>query len=102
MKSISLIALALLFLMMSSIQVQAGELHDAAGKGDIVKVRQLIEQGADVNDRDAWQNTPLHWAAGRGKTEVAALLIQQGADIKVRDINQNTPLHFAANNCRRD
>jgi hypothetical protein len=101
MKRISLIALALSFIMMSSIQGNAGDLHDAAQNGDIVKVRQLIEQGVDVNARDKDQNTPLDYAAWRGgNTDVVKLLIEKGAN--VNEVGEAGPLHLAARTGRTD
>jgi len=96
MKKISFITLALLFILMNSMEAQAGELHDAARKGDIVKVRQLLEQGTDVNARDQDQRTPLCIAAYYGKTDVAKLLIEKGADVNAKDKYQRTPLWMAA------
>jgi len=96
MKRISLAALALVFIMMPSIQASAGELHDAAKNGDILKVRQLLEQGANVNAPDNFGTTPLHYAASEGKTDIAKLLIERGADVNARDQHQWTPLHMAA------
>lgn len=93
MKRISLIALALLFIMMFSIQVHAGELHDAVKNGDIVKVRQLLERGADVNARNENGTTPLHFAARYGNTDIAKLLIERGADVNAK--KEGTPLHWA-------
>jgi ankyrin repeat protein len=91
---------AVLFILASIIimpfQAYAGELHDAAKKGDIVKVRELLQQGADVNAKDNNQWTPLHVAAKYGKTKVAKLLIEQGADVNAKDKYQLTPLHVAA------
>jgi ankyrin repeat protein len=90
--------IAVLFFTLSVIaaQAEAGGIHDTAEAGDLAKVRQLLEQGADVNTRDELQLTPLHWAAIYGKTEVAKLLIEKGADVNARDKNQRTPLHDAA------
>ena len=96
MKKISFITLALLFILMNSMEAQAGELHDAAKADDLAKVKQLLEQGADVNARDIYQRTPLHSAACFGNTAVTALLIEKGADVHARDKSQRTPLHYAA------
>jgi len=97
MKRISLagVALVMLIVLTSSIQVHAGELHDAAMNGDIVKVRQLIEKGADVNAKDQFQETPLHDAASRGNTDVAKLLIEKGADVNAKDNYGKTALDMA-------
>ena len=97
MKRISLagVAFVMLIVLISSIQVHAGELHDAAIKGDIFKVRQLIEKGADVNARDQNQHTPLHNAASRRNTDVAKLLIDKGADVNAKDNYGQTALDMA-------
>ena len=71
--------------MTSSMRAQAGELYDAAKSGDIVKARQLLQQGADVNAKDQFLRTPLHVAASEGNAEVAKLLIEKGADVNARD-----------------
>jgi len=73
-----------------------GELHRAAARGDLGKVRELIERGADVNARDNSGGTPLHWAAGIGRLDVARLLIEHGAYVDARDNYGWTPLHVAA------
>ncbi len=77
-------------------QAQAGDLHSAAGTGDIVRVRQLLDQGADVNVKNTDQRTPLHEAAWNGHTGTAELLLGKGADVNARESNQRTPLHEAA------
>mmetsp|Transcript_18942 Transcript_18942/g.48268 ORF Transcript_18942/g.48268 Transcript_18942/m.48268 type:complete len:401 (-) Transcript_18942:65-1267(-) len=43
-------------------------------------VRLAIEDGVDVNFRDAWGDTPLHLAARSGKLRMATLLLDSGAD----------------------
>jgi uncharacterized protein len=57
------------------------QLHYAAFDGPIDEVRILIEQNADVNDRDNQQWTPLHFAAQRGRADVVALLLDAGAQV---------------------
>ena len=37
-------------------------LHIAAASGNIERVKALLDNGTDVNQRDAKGNTPLHWA----------------------------------------
>jgi len=72
------------------------ELHQAAAKGDLKKVRKLVEEGADVNARDNIGYTPLHYAASYGHLDVARLLLEEGADVNARDNAGWTPLHWAA------
>ncbi|MDP8249068.1 MAG: ankyrin repeat domain-containing protein [Candidatus Tritonobacter lacicola] len=58
----------------------ATDLMRAAQDGDTAKVKLLIEQGANINDRDAHGMTPLMHAAGKGRAEVVKLLLESGAD----------------------
>ena len=41
----------------------------------------MIENKADVNQRDAWGDTPLHKSVVNGHTEAARLLIEAKSDI---------------------
>lgn len=73
-------------------------LHLATIKGDLRKVRELLNQGACVNASDFAGWTPLHEACNHGWFEVAKLLIQFGADVNVPGLDKDTPLHDAAVN----
>lgn len=54
------------------------ELEGAVQKGDLERVRKLLDEGADVDERDTGGRTRLHRAAREGHTETAALLRQYG------------------------
>lgn len=58
-------------------------------------VRWLVAQGADINARDNYEETPLHERAGHFQGDIAVLL-ELGADIAARDSRGRTPLHNAA------
>ncbi len=47
-------------------QVPSSPLHDAAWRGDVAAVRQLVKDGADVNGTDDMGATALYWAARGG------------------------------------
>ncbi|UCH63141.1 MAG: ankyrin repeat domain-containing protein [Fidelibacterota bacterium] len=77
-------------------------LHVAALQGNIETIRQHIEAGSDLNEKDAWGSTPLIAAATFGKTEVAVALIEAGADMEITNNEGSTPLHVAAFFCRTE
>lgn len=69
------------------------ELHEAAQGGDVGRVRELLERGADVDALDRWENTPLLLACFSEvpHLEVAGLLREHGADPHRRNIHGQTP-----------
>ncbi|GIJ89202.1 hypothetical protein Asppvi_008132 [Aspergillus pseudoviridinutans] len=70
----------------------------AAERGFETLVSVLIEQGADIEVRDAViGKTPLHFAAENGHDGVVKILLDNGADIEAQDILfGQTPLLWAA------
>jgi len=73
----------------------AENLFDAAKAGNLEKVTQLIEEGANVNIRNDSGVTPLHLAAYRGDKDIAEILILKGADIDSQTDAGDTPLMWA-------
>ena len=55
---------------------QGDELRDASSRGDLVKVRELITAGADINHVDNKGRTPLYIASETGHVEVVRELLQ--------------------------
>ena len=53
------------------------QLLEAAKNGDFNEVRQLIEQGANVNVRGEHGMTPLLWASCNGHLDTTALISSQ-------------------------
>src|SRR5687768_993503 len=73
----------------------AGQLQDAAGQGDIAKVRALIKnQPAAVNAREGG-TTALHEATRGGHLDVVKLLVASGANVNALDFSKLTPLRLA-------
>ena len=70
--------------------------HMAACAGKLARVKELVEQGADINAQDKLGWTPLYCAASLGRTEVAAFLIAKGADVRTAATDSGTALHQAA------
>jgi len=76
---------------------------DAAQRGDIEAVRQLVRAGADVNAPQGDGMSALHWAAERGDAELTRLLVYAGAHVEAGTrIGRYTPLHLASRQARRE
>jgi ankyrin repeat protein len=56
-------------------------------------IRFLINQGLDINARDAWDYTPLHIACEVNNYDIIKFLTSQKADINTLNKNQETPLY---------
>ncbi|KPM39238.1 hypothetical protein AK830_g7319 [Neonectria ditissima] len=61
------------------------------GKGRNSVAAQLVDNGAEVNTRDVFGDSPLHDAAKRGDKELMKLLLQHGADSECRNFDDQTP-----------
>ena len=62
------------------------ELILAAGRGDIITVRDLLEKGGDVNEKDneyGW--TALMAAALNGRTDVLQILLEKSSHVDAKD-----------------
>src|SRR5262245_57120367 len=84
---------------MSDIQSQPeldGDLCQAAFVCDLVRVRKLIEMGANPDARDQDGRTPLFSAVLGGSIGLAGLLLEAGCEVDAADHEGFTPLHFAA------
>jgi ankyrin repeat protein len=75
-----LLAAVAVAMLLAPVIVAASEIHDAARAGDVDKVRDLMNDGADVNAPDERGFTPLLWAVYGGHLDAAELLIDKGAD----------------------
>lgn len=71
------------------------QLLEAAGKGDVVRIKELLSSSAQVNAVDTWGNTPLLNAAREGQVESARMLLDAGAEVDGRG-GAMTPLAAAA------
>jgi ankyrin repeat protein len=75
--------------------VLADSLQEAAATGDLDRIRQLVDEGADV-DALEMGGTPLHRAILERQEPAAVLLIESGADVSAVGYFGRTPLHIAA------
>lgn len=70
-------------------------LIEAAYEGNTSQVQSLIEEGADVNEKDASGRTALMIAANRGHTYVVQLLLERNADAHATDNKGLTAMQLA-------
>ena len=90
-------AVVTLVALVSSDLAFGGEIHDAASRGDLEKVKALLKTNPElVSSKDRFGNTPLHRAAMNGRKDVAELLLANKAEVNAKDNNGMTPLHNAA------
>ena len=73
-------------------------LVDSAEKGDLAKIKQLVEQqGVDVNAKDSSTGgTALMYASYSGHLEIVKYLISKGADVNAKSDNGSTALIVAS------
>jgi ankyrin repeat protein len=72
-------------------------LHLTSEQGDTIKVKNILQTGADVNARtDTYCNTALHLASSYGRVAIVELLLDNHADINAENKNGETPLHSIA------
>ena len=97
-----LVAVTLIALVWSRLAF-CGEIHDAANKGDLEKVKVLLNANPDlVNSKDRGGEVPLHWAIEKGNKEVVELLITCKADVNAKNERGETPLHWAVHSGRTE
>lgn len=83
----------------AKIEVKAPDvpLMQAVMSGNLEAVRQHIEAGSDLNEKDAMSGaTPLMTALTFDKQEIASALIDAGVDLEIKNNDGSTALHVAA------
>ena len=70
-------------------------LHFAAEYGKLDMAKYLVENGADVNDRDDYEYLPIHYAAMSGNLELIKYLIDKGAALYAKGYGGASVLHIA-------
>jgi hypothetical protein len=64
--------------------------------GAIARIRELLNQGADINGRDSIGRTPLMHAVIVGVPEVFYLIVDRGPDVNAQDNEGRSALMWAA------
>lgn len=77
--------------------ILATPLTEAVKQNDLVTAEKLLQNGADVNQRDTSGYTPLMIASGLGNYQMTELLLTAGADVHILDTRMGaSALHKAA------
>jgi len=79
-------------------QPDRSPLHYAVEEGNFVLAERLLDQGADVDEKDWFGMTPLHVAAKHGYGDLVQLLCRRGADRSLVDSTNSTALDVARDN----
>ena len=79
------------------LRIYAG-LHDAAARGDVAGIEQLIAEGEKPNIQDAKSRTPLHVATFMRKYDAARALLRHGANPNALDAERYDIVTIAAVN----
>eukprot|EP00117_Sycon_ciliatum_P022174 scpid88911/ scgid19204/ 2-5A-dependent ribonuclease; Ribonuclease 4; Ribonuclease L len=82
----------------------AGEVDSVAGdflvacfKGDIVQVREFLEDGISPNAVSTYcQSSPIHLAVQGGYSDIISVLVRAGANVNVYNEEGRHPLHEAS------
>ncbi|XP_013145469.1 PREDICTED: BRCA1-associated RING domain protein 1-like [Papilio polytes] len=77
-------------------------LHVSCRLGNIERVKQLLEDGANSNTKDNAGWTPLHEAVQSGRLDLVRLLFQYKTLINVPGPDNETPLHEAVRYNHKD
>ncbi len=71
-------------------------LHQAAEKGNLDEIENLLNEGVDIEVKDKLLFTPLHRAAENGNYMAVRLLLDKGAQVNAKSKYGVSPLHAAA------
>lgn len=70
-------------------------LMTAVQNQDVAAVKERIQAGDDIDERDVFEQTALHWAAKYESLEIVQLLLDAGAKPNARDEDGEIPLDNA-------
>lgn len=71
------------------------QIIDAVKTGQLAKVEEALDSGADIHEQDEQGWTALNWAAGKGNLDMVRLMLARGADVFRVGRDQRTPYKIA-------
>jgi ankyrin repeat protein len=88
---------SLIFLFNNAGAQDGNDLRTAVTYQDLVKVKELVEAGVDINDQDeSYGTTALMMACQYNLVDIAKYLIEKGADISIQSNSGQTALMASA------
>ncbi|XP_045103595.1 ankyrin repeat and SOCS box protein 13-like isoform X1 [Portunus trituberculatus] len=73
-------------------RVQLFPLHNAVASKNFKHVRDLVDDGHDINEQHYDRVTPLHMACLTGDQHITRFLLEHGAWVNAQSIDNSTPL----------
>ncbi|XP_052178821.1 BTB/POZ domain-containing protein At2g04740 isoform X2 [Diospyros lotus] len=80
-------------------KVPFGDVFEASRAGDVVRLRDLLESGVNVNARDQWDSVALYYACLAGHLDAARMLLESGAICSEHTFDGDR-CHYAALNLK--
>ncbi|ENN8377057.1 ankyrin repeat domain-containing protein [Providencia rettgeri] len=91
----SILIVSLVFMVKGMANSQLDSLVSLAEQGNLQAVKSLVEQGANIEQRDLRQRTALMAATHENRVDVARYLIERGADVNAKDNMQDSPYLYS-------
>ncbi|MFL1672501.1 ankyrin repeat domain-containing protein [Paenibacillus dendritiformis] len=70
--------------------INIDNLFDAVVSEDIKRIKSLLDEGKNINEKDENGTTPLMVACKRGNLKIIKFLLEHGADVNIKNKNSKT------------
>ena len=67
-----------------------------AKKGNLDKIKELLNNGVNPNSKDKYSDTALIWTSNRGNLDIVKELLKYNADVNIKNNNSRTALVVAS------